>query len=62
MTALAINFAHYEGEPARCPGCSGRHWHIGRVSAECGFCGLAMPLALGTKPALRVVPSTGGGR
>lgn len=27
-----------------CPGCGRSHWHIGRVSAECGFCGTALPL------------------
>ena len=29
----------------RCPGCGRSHWYIGRVSAECGFCGTAVPLA-----------------
>ena len=24
-----------------CPGCGRSHWYIGRVSAECGFCGTA---------------------
>jgi hypothetical protein len=33
-----------EGEPNRCPGCSRSHWHIGRLSAECAFCGTALPL------------------
>ena len=28
-----------------CPGCGRSHWYIGRVSAECGFCGTAVPLA-----------------
>lgn len=28
-----------------CPGCGRSHWYIGRVSAECGFCGTAIPLA-----------------
>jgi hypothetical protein len=28
-----------------CPGCGRSHWYIGRVSAECGFCGAAVPLA-----------------
>lgn len=27
-----------------CPGCNGAQWYIGRVSAECAFCGTALPL------------------
>jgi len=27
-----------------CPGCGRSHWHIGRLSAECAFCGTALPL------------------
>lgn len=27
-----------------CPGCGRTHWYIGRVSAECGFCGTAIDL------------------
>ncbi len=29
-----------------CPGCGQRHWHIGRSTAECAFCGTALPLAI----------------
>jgi len=32
-------------ESNHCPGCGRSHWYIGRVSAECGFCGAAIPLA-----------------
>ena len=32
-------------EPNRCPGCGRAQWYIGRVSAECSFCGTAVPLA-----------------
>ena len=32
-------------EENRCPGCGRCNWHIGRISAECGFCGTAVPLA-----------------
>jgi PilZ domain-containing protein len=28
-----------------CPGCGRSHWYIGRISAECGFCGTAVPLS-----------------
>lgn len=33
-----------ENEVNRCPGCSRTHWYVGRLSAECGFCGTALPL------------------
>ena len=28
-----------------CPGCGRSQWYIGRLTAECGFCGTAVPLA-----------------
>jgi hypothetical protein len=28
-----------------CPGCGRTHWYVGRLSAECGFCSTALPLA-----------------
>lgn len=27
-----------------CPGCGRSQWHIGRMMAECAFCGTALPL------------------
>jgi hypothetical protein len=33
------------GETNRCPGCGRTHWYVGRLSAECGFCGTALALA-----------------
>lgn len=36
-----------------CPGCGRTHWHVGRVSAECAFCGTALPLP--------DAPNSGGG-
>jgi hypothetical protein len=36
----------YRGnEVNHCPGCGRSHWYVGRLSAECGFCGTALPLA-----------------
>ena len=32
-------------ESNHCPGCGRSQWYIGRISAECGFCGTAVPLA-----------------
>lgn len=34
-----------ENEVNHCPGCGRSHWYVGRMSAECGFCGTALPLA-----------------
>ena len=36
-----------ENQPNFCPGCGRSHWYVGRLSAECGFCGTALPLAEG---------------
>ena len=36
---------YHMGEPNRCPGCGRSHWYVGRLSAECGFCGTALALA-----------------
>ena len=33
-----------ENEVNHCPGCGRTHWHIGRMLAECAFCGTALPL------------------
>lgn len=33
-----------DGEKNNCPGCGRSHWHIGRIMAECAFCGTALPL------------------
>ena len=32
-------------ESNRCPGCGRAQWHVGRVTAECAFCGTAVALA-----------------
>ena len=37
-----------EDEVNHCPGCGRTHWYVGRVSAECGFCATALPLATAT--------------
>lgn len=33
------------GAVNHCPGCGRSHWYVGRLSAECGFCQTAVPLA-----------------
>ena len=37
---------YHPGKSNRCPGCGHSNWLIGRVSAQCGFCGTALALAL----------------
>jgi uncharacterized protein (DUF983 family) len=36
---------YHQGEVNRCPSCGRSHWYVGRLSAECGFCGTALALA-----------------
>jgi hypothetical protein len=36
---------YHSGEVNHCPGCGRTHWHVGRLSAECAFCGTALMLA-----------------
>lgn len=36
---------YHQDEVNRCPGCGRSHWYVGRLSAECGFCGTALALA-----------------
>lgn len=40
----------YSGEPNHCPCCGGSHWHVGRVSAECVRCGMALVLHTPQQP------------
>ena len=37
-----------DAEVNHCPGCGRTRWYVGRVSAECGFCATALPLAAAT--------------
>ncbi len=37
---------YYTGESNYCPGCGGRHWHVGRISAQCARCDTALPIAM----------------
>jgi hypothetical protein len=39
--------AYHPQEPNHCPGCGKSHWMIGRLTAECAFCGTALPLIAG---------------
>ena len=46
-TVRGYYVAYREGQVNHCPGCGRSHWHIGRISAECGFCATALPLTGG---------------
>lgn len=53
--------SYYPG--CRCPGCNRSHWIIGRVTAECCFCGTALPLADSNASAERRISlGKGGGK
>lgn len=36
---------YHTGDVNHCPGCGGKSWHVGRMSAECATCETAIPLA-----------------
>ena len=46
--ARGYHVIYRENEINHCPGCGRTQWYIGRVSAECGFCATALPLAEAT--------------
>ncbi|MFL5900955.1 MAG: hypothetical protein ACJ75S_07115 [Solirubrobacterales bacterium] len=39
--------AYRVGDAPDCPGCHRSHWLVGRVTAECAFCGTALPIVEG---------------
>lgn len=45
VTARGHHVVYRTGESNRCPGCGRQQWYVGRATAECGFCGTAVPLA-----------------
>ena len=45
LTQRGHHIVYRANESNHCPGCGRSHWDIGRVTAECGFCGTAIPLA-----------------
>lgn len=42
--ARGYHAIYREHERNHCPGCGRTHWIIGRITAECGFCGTALAL------------------
>jgi hypothetical protein len=54
---------YHKGETNRCPNCGRTHWLIGRSTAECAFCTMALPLADSRGRTPRVVGwGNGGGK
>jgi hypothetical protein len=45
--AQGYRILFHEGQANPCPGCGRSQWYVGRSSAECAFCGVALPLAEG---------------
>ncbi|WP_093016766.1 MULTISPECIES: hypothetical protein [unclassified Sphingobium] len=35
---------YHVGGQNHCPGCGGQQWIVGRMMAECGYCGSAIPM------------------
>ena len=56
LAARGYHVIYREHETNHCPGCGRSHWIIGRMSAECGFCGTALPFAA-PRFAVALVPS-----
>lgn len=50
-----------DDETNTCPGCGRSHWHVGRVTAECGFCGTALPREVDTSQPPRFTRIGSGG-
>ncbi len=45
LEARGHHVVYHVNERNRCPGCGRVQWYVGRVTAECGFCGTALALA-----------------
>jgi hypothetical protein len=61
--ARGLHTLSREGEANHCPGCGRTHWLIGRITAECAFCGTALPLENATRgdtPRIRAFGLGGG--
>ena len=45
VAARGHHVVYRANESNRCPGCGRAQWYVGRITAECGFCGTAVALA-----------------
>ena len=44
MNEMGFRPFYHSNSVNHCPGCGQAQWYIGRISAECAFCGTALPL------------------
>jgi len=54
------HIVYRESETNHCPGCGRSHWYVGRLSAECAFCGTALPLVEAVSTGAGLFRSRGG--
>jgi hypothetical protein len=62
LKARGHHVVYRTNESNRCPGCGRSQWYVGRITAECGFCGTAVPLAevkVSATGATKPAPTTG---
>lgn len=52
LSARGYQVLFWRGAVNRCPGCGHSQWYIGRVTAECGICGTALPINEATQAGL----------
>jgi hypothetical protein len=52
LEGRGYSIVYRENEVNHCPGCGRMHWYVGRLSAQCGFCETALPLATATSPGI----------
>lgn len=45
LAIRGYNVLYREGEVNFCPGCGRSSWYVGRLLAECAWCGTAIPLS-----------------
>lgn len=45
LPARGHHVVYRANESNRCPGCGRAQWYVGRITAECSFCGTAVALA-----------------
>jgi hypothetical protein len=44
VAARGYSIVYRADHPNFCPGCARSHWYIGRLTAECAYCGTAVPM------------------
>ena len=45
LAARGYQILFHADETNRCPGCGHSQWYVGRVTAECAYCGTALAIA-----------------